>query len=116
MLRRSLSSRDPQAAAQICHDLLARAGLPAAPAADRLVLDFGINLQPDKDRAGPRQDRRQFAREIADLLEGMRAGVTRGERQLVIGHVLRNRYGLAAGRRVTLVVEQEMIEIGGRLL
>src|SRR5437763_11846781 len=102
MLRRSLSSRDPQAAAQICHDLLARAGLPAAPAADRLVLDFGINLEPDKDRAGPRQDRRQFAREIADLLKRMRARITAGEGQLVVGDLLRVRHGLAAGRRVTL--------------
>src|SRR5438046_2342142 len=46
MLRRLLSSRDPQAGAQILHDLLARAGLPAAAPADRLILDFGINLQP----------------------------------------------------------------------
>ena len=98
------------------HDLLARAGLPAAAPADRLVLDLGIDLEPDKDRAGAPEDRRQFAREIADLLEGMGAGIAGGERELVIGDVLRVRHGLAAGRRVALVVEQEMIEIGGRLL
>ncbi len=45
----------------------------------------------------------------------MGARVAGRERQFVIGDFLRVRDGLAAGRRVALVVEQEMIEIRRRL-
>src|SRR3984957_5559036 len=86
-IRRPLSAGDPEPALQVGDDLRAAAGVPAAAAADRRVLDLGVDLERDKDRPRPAHDLRQRAVEIVEPVESLGARIAGGERQPVVLNV-----------------------------